>query len=242
MPQEENVQSEEKWPKIVIPNTNSNEIIVGNFGKFPVFDKNHATDFAFESTKWQIQDFIFGPFIDMKKIRGCKTRSVDDMLLVEKDDTVTIFDRNCVYGGDDRKLRITDWQNFNKNQRPVITFKPVWDLHASFETVDNELEHQAVEIFKKTGFTCSPEQRLLGFTPGFSIGRLFYSSGFIVKRRERTYSCILLSVGNKKFVQINYELPNRIDISEEEDISKLEDHLNYLQEERKIYYNANYYR
>lgn len=238
---------EEKWPQIVIPNSNSTTTILGKFGQFPVFNKSLIGSSIFGSDKWKFEDFATGVFIDTKEIRNCKIRSVDDMLLADGGNgTVTIIDRNYVHGSDTRKLRITDWQDFNKNRRQIITFEPVWNLHASFASVDDNLEHKAIEIFNKTGFTRSPEQRLLRFIPGFSVGKLFYSSGFIVKRRERVYSCILLSVGDEKFVQINYDLPGRIDVSDAEDISELENHLKYLQEQRKIYwdmqYNENYYR
>ena len=160
MPQEKNIQPEETWPQIVIPDPNSTTTILGKFGEFPVFDTSFIGRSIFGSDKWKFEDFAIGAFIDPKEIRSYKIRSVDDMLLVEKDNTVTIIDRNYVPIRDTRKLRITDWQDFNKNRRPIITFKPVWDLHASFASVDKDLEHKAIDIFNKTGFNRSVSEAM----------------------------------------------------------------------------------
>lgn len=142
-----------------IPKTRINQCGFGSFGLFPIYDLSDS----YKSLRLrgnpavtQLSDIFVGPYIDYNSIKGFKTRSVDDCLVVCDSDKngITIYDQTTI---ESKKF---DWTNPDSNQKPIF-FEPQLTLFAKPKMIDEPryatkeqscVETEVFKIIQDMGF------------------------------------------------------------------------------------------
>ena len=144
-----------------IPKTRINQYGFGSFGLFPIYDLSDS----YKSLRLRgkpgvtrLSDICVGPYIDYDSIKGFKTRSVDDCLVVCDSDknSITIYDQTTI------ETKKFDWINlhYNSNQKPIF-FEPQLSLYAKRKVVkepqwakkeQSSVENSVFNIIQDMGF------------------------------------------------------------------------------------------
>ncbi len=187
-------------PQIHLYDNNS----YGYFGDYPIYDSDLDYRLSWLKSDVRIPKFknvCFGPFIDFNAIKGFKTRSVDDFLVVcdEKENRITIYDQITL----DNTPRKINWFDRDDRQQPII-FEPRLCLLAGPKVVDNPkytktnqsaVENMCFDIIQDMGFddfTYQTSNRFFTPLPKINGKPQKYSvspdSAFLIKSARDFYS------------------------------------------------------
>ncbi len=235
----------------------------GWFGDYPLIDtkdmnKPYPLDHSGHHT---VKDLVFGPYIDFSAIFGeteaddLPTRSIDDILLVQNLDGITIYDRHYHLGSEYKTLNEINWLNVNDYRRNLIIFDSVLKLPAKFKefkglswspTTKNsapitptqtQFEIDVMNLIEDNGFGHMPVSRFLVPTsPKYKQ----FDSSILFKRRESGYSWLLLDSTNNTFKQIHYQGNLYTDKSEILNKSELARYIEYAKKQREEFFKRHY--
>ena len=106
----------------------------GYFGDYPLIDTKHMNEpypLGGIPSFHTIKDLVWGPYIDFSTIFGktededLPTRSIDDILLVQIEDGIAIYDRHYHLGSEHKTLNEINWLNVNDYRRNLVIFQPI---------------------------------------------------------------------------------------------------------------------
>ena len=148
-----------KIEPVYIPKVRIDQAGYASFGHYPIYDISDS----YKSLRLrgnpgvtQLSDICVGPYIDYDSIKGFKTRSVDDCLVVcdSNKNEITIYDQTTI---ESKKF---DWTNSDSNQKPIF-FEPQLTLFAKPKMIDEPryatkeqscVETEVFKIIQDMGF------------------------------------------------------------------------------------------
>ena len=191
----------------------------GCFGNYPLYDS--ALDYSLKYMRGYngplLKDVCFGPFINFEEIKGFKTRSVDDFLVVcdvEKN-TIRIYDQITL----DNKPRKINWFNRDDRQQPIV-FEQRLGLYAIPKLVEEPkyrttnqsvVEAMCFDIIQDMGFDnylFETKARFFKPLPVYNLGRhkgkilkdsALPDSAFLIKSGRNFYSWYKIYSANMAF-------------------------------------------
>ena len=191
-----------KVEPVYIPKVRIDQAGYASFDHYPIYDISDS----YKSLRLRgnpgvtrLSDICVGPYIDYDSIKGFKTRSVDDCLVVCDSDKnrITIYDQTTI---ESKKF---DWTNPNSNQKPIF-FEPQLTLFAKPKMVDEPryatkeqscVETEVFKIIQDMGFDFflsdtskrffKPLPRQNGKTIKDSVAP---DSAFLIKTDKASYS------------------------------------------------------
>ena len=148
-----------KVEPVYIPKVRIDQAGYASFGHYPIYDISDSYKelrLCGNPAVTQLSDICVGPYIDYDSIKGFKTRSVDDCLVVCDSDKneITIYDQTTI---ESKKF---DWTNSNSNQKPIL-FAPQRSLYAKRKVVEEPryatkeqscVETEVFKIIQDMGF------------------------------------------------------------------------------------------
>ena len=150
-----------KIEPVYIPKVRIDQAGYASFDHYPIYDISDS----YKSLRLRgnpgvtrLSDICVGPYIDYDSIKGFKTRSVDDCLVVcdSNKNEITIYDQTTI---ESKKF---DWINlhYNSNQKPIF-FEPQLSLSAKRKVVkepqwakkeQSSVETEVFKIIQDMGF------------------------------------------------------------------------------------------
>ena len=192
-----------KIEPVYIPKVRIDQAGYASFGHYPIYDISDS----YKSLRLRgnpgvtrLSDICVGPYIDYDSIKGFKTRSVDDCLVVCDSDKnrITIYDQTTI---ESKKF---DWTNPYSNQKPIF-FKPQLTLFAKPKMVDEPryakkeqscVETEVFKIIQDMGFDfflSDTSERFFKPLPRRQDGKpmkdsVAPDSAFLIKTDKASYS------------------------------------------------------
>ena len=237
----------------------------GYFGDYPLIDTkrmNEPYPLGGIPSFHTIKDLVWGPYIDFSAIFGktededLPSRSIDDILLVQIEDGIAIYDRHYHLGSEYKTLNEINWLNVNDYRRNLIIFQrillnlpakfkefqdlswsPKTKISAPITPTQSKLEIKAMNLLEDNGFGHIPAGRFLVPTsPKYEQ----FDSSILFKRRESGYSWLLLDSTHNTFKQVHYQVGTYEDETKTLNASELSEHIKYAKKQREEFFKRQY--
>ena len=192
-----------KVEPVYIPKVRIDQAGYASFGHYPIYDISDS----YKSLRLRgnpgvtrLSDICVGPYIDYDSIKGFKTRSVDDCLVVcdSNKNEITIYDQTTI---ESKKF---DRTNSDSNQKPIF-FEPQFSLYAKRKVVEEPryatkeqscVETEVFKIIQDMGFDfflSDTSNRFFKSLPRRQDGKpmkdsVTPDSAFLIKTAKASYS------------------------------------------------------